>query len=40
MADSAGDDTNLLLQRVLAGDESVLAALFDGSRKSSRPSRA
>jgi RNA polymerase sigma-70 factor (ECF subfamily) len=33
MADSAGDDTNLLLQRALAGDESALAALFDGYRE-------
>jgi RNA polymerase sigma-70 factor, ECF subfamily len=32
MADSVGDDTNLLLRRALAGDESALAALFDGYR--------
>ena len=32
MADPAGNDTNLLLRRALAGDESALAALFDGSR--------
>jgi RNA polymerase sigma-70 factor, ECF subfamily len=33
MADSVGDDTNLLLRRALAGDESALAALFDGYRE-------
>jgi RNA polymerase sigma-70 factor, ECF subfamily len=32
MADPAGNDTNLLLRRALAGDESALAALFDASR--------
>jgi len=32
MADPAGNDTNLLLRRALAGDESALAALFDGYR--------
>jgi RNA polymerase sigma-70 factor (ECF subfamily) len=32
MADPVDNDTNLLLRRVLAGDESALAALFDGSR--------
>jgi RNA polymerase sigma-70 factor, ECF subfamily len=32
MADTAGNDTNLLLRRALAGDESALAALFDASR--------
>ena len=29
-------DTNLLLQRALAGDEPALAALFDGSRQQLR----
>jgi RNA polymerase sigma-70 factor (ECF subfamily) len=33
MADTVGDDPNLLLRRALAGDESALAALFDGYRK-------
>src|SRR4051812_45570558 len=33
MADSVGDDTNLLLRRALAGDEPALAALFDGYRE-------
>ena len=33
MADPAGNDTNLLLRRALAGDESALAALFDGHRE-------
>jgi RNA polymerase sigma-70 factor, ECF subfamily len=33
MADSVGDDTNLLLRRALAGDEPALAALFDGHRE-------
>ena len=33
MADPVGDDTNLLLRRALAGDESALAALFDGHRE-------
>ena len=32
MADPAGNDTNLLLRRALAGDESALAALFDAYR--------
>src|SRR6516164_6245778 len=32
MADPAGNDTNLLLRRALAGDESALSALFDGYR--------
>jgi RNA polymerase sigma-70 factor (ECF subfamily) len=32
MADPAGNDTNLLLRRALAGDESALAVLFDGYR--------
>ena len=32
MTDPA-DDTNLLLRRALAGDESALAALFDGYRQ-------
>src|SRR4051812_24079240 len=32
MVDSVGDDTNLL-RRALAGDESALAALFDGYRE-------
>src|SRR5262249_60674819 len=32
MADPVGNDTNLLLRRALAGDESALAALFDGYR--------
>jgi RNA polymerase sigma-70 factor (ECF subfamily) len=32
MADPAGNDPNLLLRRALAGDESALAALFDGHR--------
>ena len=30
MADPVGNDPNLLLRRALAGDESALAALFDG----------
>jgi RNA polymerase sigma-70 factor (ECF subfamily) len=33
MSDPVGDDTNLLLRRALAGDESALAALFDGYRE-------
>jgi RNA polymerase sigma-70 factor (ECF subfamily) len=33
MANSVGDDPNLLLRRALAGDESALAALFDGHRQ-------
>jgi RNA polymerase sigma-70 factor (ECF subfamily) len=32
MADPVGNDTSPLLQRALAGDESALAALFDGYR--------
>ncbi len=32
MPDPAGNDTNLLLRRALAGDEPALAALFDGYR--------
>jgi RNA polymerase sigma-70 factor (ECF subfamily) len=32
MADPVDNDPNLLLRRALAGDESALAALFDGSR--------
>src|SRR6516165_8063305 len=32
MADPVGNDSNLLLHRALAGDESALAALFDGYR--------
>jgi RNA polymerase sigma-70 factor (ECF subfamily) len=32
MADPVGNDPNLLLRRALAGDESALAALFDGHR--------
>jgi RNA polymerase sigma-70 factor (ECF subfamily) len=32
MADPLGNDTNPLLRRALAGDESALAALFDGHR--------
>ena len=32
MADPAGNDTNLLLRRALAGDESALAMLFDDYR--------
>jgi RNA polymerase sigma-70 factor (ECF subfamily) len=32
MADPAGNDTNLLIRRALAGDESALAMLFDGYR--------
>src|SRR5262249_59519433 len=32
MADPVGNDTNLLLRRALAGDESALAALFGGHR--------
>jgi RNA polymerase sigma-70 factor (ECF subfamily) len=32
MADPLGNDPNLLLRRTLAGDESALAALFDGHR--------
>src|SRR6516164_9148475 len=32
MADPVGNDPNLLLRRALAGDESALAALFDGYR--------
>ena len=33
MADPVGDDTKLLLRRALSGDESALAALFDGYRE-------
>jgi len=33
MADPAGNDPNLLLRHALAGDESALAALFDGHRE-------
>ena len=33
MADPVGNDTNRLLRRALAGDESALAALFDGYRE-------
>ena len=33
MADPVGNDPNLLLRRALAGDESALAALFDGYRE-------
>jgi RNA polymerase sigma-70 factor (ECF subfamily) len=33
MADPVGNDPNLLLRRALAGDESALAALFDGHRE-------
>ena len=33
MADPVGNDSNLLLHRALAGDESALAALFDGYRE-------
>ena len=33
MADPVVDDMNVLLQRALAGDESALAALFDGYRE-------
>jgi RNA polymerase sigma-70 factor, ECF subfamily len=33
MTDSVSDDTNLLLRRALVGDESALAALFDGHRE-------
>ena len=33
MADPVGQDPNLLLRRALAGDESALAALFDGHRE-------
>ena len=33
MSDPASDDPNVLLQRALAGDESALAALFDGHRE-------
>jgi RNA polymerase sigma-70 factor (ECF subfamily) len=32
MADPVGNEPNLLLRRALAGDESALAALFDGYR--------
>ncbi len=32
MADPAGDDNQVLIKRALAGDESALAALFDGYR--------
>src|SRR6516165_4234791 len=32
MADPVDNDANLLLRRALAGDESALAALFDGYR--------
>jgi RNA polymerase sigma-70 factor (ECF subfamily) len=33
MADPMGNEPNLLLRRALAGDESALAALFDGHRE-------
>jgi RNA polymerase sigma-70 factor (ECF subfamily) len=33
MADPVGNDPNRLLRRALAGDESALAALFDGHRE-------
>jgi RNA polymerase sigma-70 factor (ECF subfamily) len=33
MADPVGNDPSLLLRRALAGDESALAALFDGHRE-------
>ncbi len=33
MADPVGNDPSLLLRRALAGDESALAALFDGHRQ-------
>jgi RNA polymerase sigma-70 factor, ECF subfamily len=33
MADPVGNNPNLLLRRALAGDESALAALFDGHRE-------
>ena len=33
MGDPAGNDPNLLLRHALAGDESALAALFDGHRQ-------
>jgi RNA polymerase sigma-70 factor, ECF subfamily len=33
MTDPVGQDPNLLLRRALAGDESALAALFDGNRE-------
>jgi hypothetical protein len=33
VADPVGNDTSLLLGRALAGDESALAALFDGHRQ-------
>ena len=33
MADPAGNDPNLLLRHALGGDESALAALFDGHRE-------
>src|SRR5262249_59457399 len=33
MAAPVGNDTNLLLRRALAGDESALAALFDAYRE-------
>src|SRR5580704_14576689 len=32
MADPAGNDNQVLLQRAISGDESALAALFDGYR--------
>ncbi len=32
MADPAGDENQLLIERALTGDESALAALFDGYR--------
>ena len=32
MADLAGDENQVLLERALTGDESALAALFDGYR--------
>src|SRR5262249_25958419 len=33
MADPVGNNPNLLLRRALTGDESALAALFDGYRE-------
>ena len=37
MADSVRDDTSILLERALAGDETALAALFDGYRARLQP---
>jgi DNA-directed RNA polymerase specialized sigma24 family protein len=36
MADPAGDENQVLIERALAGDESALAALFDGYRNQLR----